>query len=156
MRVIGIDPGYDRCGVAVLECTDRYDVSILFSTCITPPKGLAHAERLSVLDEEMQKILAKHTPSICAIETLFFSKNKKTALGVAEARGVLMSRAAQMGLSVAEYDPSAVKIAVTGYGRSTKKELMAMLPKLITLPHTPKHDDEYDAIAVALTYCVSQ
>jgi crossover junction endodeoxyribonuclease RuvC len=155
MRVIGIDPGYDRLGIAVLE-GDVYSQKLIFSTCITTDKKALMPDRLLELGTKLEKVLTTYAPKCVALETLFFNKNVKTALMVAEARGVILFSARTAGALVFEYSPQAIKIAVTGSGASKKDQVEAMLHKLVS--GIPKHalDDEYDAIAVALTCLVSE
>ena len=86
-----------------------------------------------------------------AIETLLFSKNVKTAIKVAEARGVILAAVAKRKINIFEFNPNTVKLAVTGYGKSDKKQIINMIEKLLNIRYKIKHDDEYDAIALALT-----
>ena len=150
-RILALDPGYDRLGIAVLEGT-----TLLFSKCFTTPKTLAFEERLQLVGKEVENSIKKYKPQALALETLFFAKNQKTALHVAEVRGMLIYIAMQHGLTLFEYQPSAIKIAVTGVGNADKKQVMAMIPRLINLEKEPKHDDEYDAIAVGITCIASE
>jgi crossover junction endodeoxyribonuclease RuvC len=150
MRIIAIDPGYDRLGVAVLE-GDGTSPVIVFSACVTTNKNLAFPERLAALGEDFAKLLNVYTPEALAVETLFFNKNAKTAIEVAEARGVLLYLAATKCLPVHEYSPQAIKLAVTGYGKSDKTAVTAMVKRLAAgVPETAL-DDEYDAIAIGIT-----
>lgn len=155
MRVIGIDPGYDRLGVAILE-GGPHEQTLVFSTCITTDKKASMPERLLELGEKLKKIFIEHMPERLAIETLFFNKNVKTALAVAEARGVILFVAQTAGASVWEYSPQAIKIAVTGHGASQKVQVESMLKKLVKDMPEAALDDEYDAIAVAVTCLVSE
>ena len=148
MRILGIDPGYDRLGLAVIEGDPSRPV-LLWSLCASPAKGTPSA-RLSEVQTFVEKAIRKHKPDLIAIETLFFSTNRKTALGVAEARGAVLSAAGKAGLPVAEYAPSTVKLAVTGYGAADKGAIARMVPKLLSLPTKKRLDDELDAIAVAI------
>ena len=155
MRVVGIDPGYDRLGVAVLE-GDVHSQKLIFSTCITTDKKASLPQRLFELGVALEKIFKEYTPDRLAIETLFFNKNVKTALSVAEARGVILFVAQTAGTIVYEYSPQAIKIAVTGHGASGKEQVESMLKKLIgDIPKTAL-DDEYDAMAVGITCLVSE
>lgn len=151
MLVLALDPGYDRLGIAVLEGN-----TLLYSDCFTTPKNKAFEERLALVGNEVERVIAKYKPTALALETLFFSKNQKTAMHVAEVRGMLIYIAARAGLSVHEYAPGAVKIAVTGVGNADKKQVITMVPRLIKLEKIPKHDDEYDAIAVGITCVVTE
>lgn len=150
-RVIAVDPGYERCGVAVLERQDGKEV-LIHSECIVTPKSLPFPERLRMLGERFKSIIERTTPTTFAMETLYFSKNQKTAIAVAEARGVITFIAAVASLPLYEYGPGAVKIAITGSGNADKKQVMVMIPRLIRLTKTIELDDEYDAIAIGLTH----
>jgi len=154
MRIIAIDPGYERLGIAVLEET-REAVSLIFSECFHTSATLPFSERLHLIGREVERIVETFAPDALAIETLFFTANQKTAMLVSESRGVVTYEAAKKGLRVFEYSPLQVKIAVTGFGRATKESMMAMLPRLVTIPNTLTNDDEYDAIAVGLTCLAS-
>lgn len=148
-RVLAIDPGYDRMGLAVIEGDPSRPLHI-WSDCVSPSKG-ATADRLANIHDAVAVAIRAHAPDFVAIESLYWStNNKKTALGVAEARGAALSAAAEAGLSVSEHAPSQVKLAVTGYGNADKKAVALMVPKLIALPPKRRLDDELDAIALAI------
>lgn len=153
-RVIGIDPGFDRCGVAVLEKENGKE-KLLFSTCILTDKKDSHERRLLTLGEELRRIIKKWKPKTLAIEKLFFNINARTALKVAEARGVILYEAASADLTVCEYSPQDIKIAVTGYGKAPKDQVEAMSVTILGLKTAPKLDDEADAIAVGITCLAS-
>lgn len=149
MRVLAIDPGFDRMGLAVLE-GDPSRPTHIWSDCVTPPKG-APEERLAAIHDAVARTIQEYAPDSVAIESLFWStNNKRSALGVAEARGAALSAAAEAGLSVSEHSPQQVKLAVTGYGASDKKAVAMMVPRLISLPPKKRLDDELDAIALAI------
>lgn len=150
MRLLGVDPGYDRLGVAIVERENNKD-SLLFSDCLTSEKKSDFSKRLLVVGEKLEKIIKKYQPNSLALESLFFSKNRKTALAVAETRGVIRYLASQNNLEVAEYSPATIKLTITGYGQADKQQVALMVEKLLSLKKAIKHDDEYDAIAVALT-----
>ena len=144
--VIAVDPGYDRVGIAVMEGT-----ALIFSECFIPPKG-AVPIRLGAVFQHLGKIIKKYKPSALAIETLFFTKNQKTAIHVAEARGVITLAGVEAGITVFEYSPQEVKIAVTGSGNADKKGVIRMVNMLIPMGNMKRHDDEYDAIALAIAH----
>lgn len=150
MRVIAIDPGYDRLGVAVLELVNGNE-QLIHSECFETDRKLELKERGKMIGNHFTALLSEHSPSALAIETLFFNKNVKTALGVAEIRGILIYLAQCHDCVVYEFGPQEIKIAVTGYGKSDKKAVIDMVMRLV--PSAPKkaHDDEYDAIAVGIT-----
>ena len=153
MRILAIDPGFDRLGIAVLE-GDASRPTLVWSDCVTPPKGNKE-ERLAAVTRAIEDALTKYHPDVFALETLFFSTNKKTALGVAEARGVALAAAGGAGISVREFSPGTVKLAVTGNGRADKKAIARMIPLLVSLPEKKRLDDELDAIAVGITALTS-
>lgn len=148
MRVLGIDPGFDRLGMAVLE-GDPSRPTFIWSECILPAKGEA-AERLATVYKRTAEVIQEYSPDVLAIETLFFSSNKKSALPVAEARGAILAAAGIAGILVHEFSPGTVKLAVTGHGSADKAAIARMIPHLITLPEKKRLDDELDAIAVAI------
>jgi crossover junction endodeoxyribonuclease RuvC len=148
MRILAIDPGYDRLGIAVVE-GDSSRPTLVWSDCVLPAKGEA-VERLAKVSKTITKAIKKYTPDVLAIETLFFSVNKKTALGVAEARGAILAAAGLASLPVREYSPQQVKLAVTGHGGADKSAIATMIQKLITLPPKKRFDDELDAIAIGI------
>ena len=150
MRVISIDPGYDRIGVAVIELEGDVE-KLIYSTCIETNKKQSLNDRLFVLGGEFESLVKAHSPDTLAIETLFFNKNVKTAMGVAEARGILIYLAKLHNCVVYEFGPQEIKIAITGYGKSDKAAVIDMVKRLV--PDSPEKalDDEYDAIAVGIT-----
>ena len=157
MKILAIDPGYERLGIAVIEKeSNATKERIIFSDCIQTSSKEIHASRLAKIAEALKEIIDTYSPATLATEKLFFSKNQKTALLVAEARGVILAECARRGLRVFEYDPSAIKIAVTGHGKSDKRQVINMTQKLIRIEKTIKHDDEYDAIAIGLTYFATE
>jgi len=152
MKILGIDPGYERLGVAILEKDKQGDKEcVLFSECFKTPAKLEFSERLNLIGEEVKKIIKKYRPEILSIETLFLNTNQKTAMHVAEARGVVIYEAAQAGLKIFEASPPQIKIATTGYGASDKAQIMKMVKILVKIDPTKTSDDELDAIAIALT-----
>ena len=160
MRIISVDPGFERMGVAVIEHARGMKAPfVLYSTCVkTSPKDSFHL-RLKALGGALAEIIARYSPEALAIEKLFFAANQKTALAVAEARGVAIYEAARHGLSFFEYTPIQIKAAVAGYGRADKRQVMLMVPRLVTFKDTAKKtkgaglsDDEFDAIAVGITH----
>ncbi|MBP6924291.1 MAG: crossover junction endodeoxyribonuclease RuvC [Candidatus Pacebacteria bacterium] len=150
MRVIAIDPGYDRLGVAVMENTSEAEV-LLYSTCIESARSDTLPDRLLTIGNCFVEIVKEYKPDSMAIETLFFNKNIKTAIGVAQARGTLLYLAKQSGCAVYEFGPQEIKTAVTGYGKSDKKGVIDMIIRLVKNAPLKALDDEYDAIAIGVT-----
>lgn len=150
MRVLAFDPGYDRLGVAVLEKTPSGE-ALVHSTCITTDRSLDIPDRLNVVGAAIVQLLAQFSPDTVALETLFFNKNIKTAIGVAEVRGIIIYLARHNNCRVMEFGPQEIKIAVTGYGKSDKTAVVAMVKRLVVGVPENALDDEYDAIAVGVT-----
>ena len=150
MKILGIDPGYDRVGIAVIE-----GKNLLHSECFsTSPKDEFHV-RLKEVGQRIHKVIAEFSPEMMALESLFITKNQKTAMKVAEARGVISYEACLVDIPIFEYSPPQIKVAVTGHGGSDKNAITKMIPLLIKMEKKDGAkkilDDEYDAIAVALT-----
>ena len=150
MKIIGIDPGIERVGIAVVEKINGKETYV-FSECFKTSPKLSHSERLKLIGEEISEIVKKYNPDGLSIEKLFFETNTKTAMAVAEARGMMLYVCSLAKLAIFEYTPLEIKVAVTGYGKSDKKAIMHMVPMLVKLPERKMIDDEVDAIAVALT-----
>lgn len=148
--ILGVDPGYGRVGIAVIKKEEHKDV-LIHSECFETDAKLPHPKRLLLIGEKMRETIEKYQPKKIAVETLLWSKNKKTALQVAEARGVILLESARQGALLREFNPNQIKLAVTGYGKSDKKQVICMVEKLVKLKPRNRHDDEYDAIAIALT-----
>ena len=151
MRIIGIDPGYERLGIAVVKTKDGSRDELLYSTCLITSKTLPFQERLKLLANGLEKALAEYQPDTLAIEELFFSGNQKTAMKVSEIRGMILYLGTRAGINIINLTPLQVKISITGYGRASKAQVEAMVGKLVRLPAGSRRDDEYDAIAIALT-----
>ena len=157
MKILGIDPGFERLGIAVVEKNKGEKEKLVFSECFKTSKTLDFSERLVLLGKEIEAVIEKHQPSHMGVETLYIETNQKTAMRVSEARGVVIFLAAKNGLRICEYTPLQIKAAVTGYGKADKQAVMNMVPKLIQIDVVHKMiDDELDAIAVALTTCAHE
>lgn len=152
MKILGVDPGFERLGISVLEKNknDKKE-KVLFSECFKTSSKLEFSERIYLIGEEIKKIIKKHKPEILSIETLFLNTNQKTVMHVAEARGVIIYEASRAGLKIFEASPPQIKIATTGYGASSKEQVMKMVKILVEIDNSKKSDDELDSIAIALT-----
>jgi crossover junction endodeoxyribonuclease RuvC len=151
MKVIAIDPGFGRCGVAVVEKKDGKETWI-YSDCIETKAADGFVERLAQVVAECERLMQEHRPDALAMERLFFNNNQKTAMQVAEVRGAILNAAAVAGIPSFEYTPGQVKSATTGFGKADKKQITSMLHMLLKIEKPVKHDDEYDAIAVGITH----
>lgn len=154
--ILGVDPGFDRMGICILQKQTNKE-TLLFSMCILTDKKASFQSRLGQLGKEITETMKKYKPTELAMEKLFFTKNQITAIQVAEARGVVLYLAHAFGLSVAEYSPPEIKLAIAGHGRATKEDISYMVPKILgkTLSKDLL-DDELDAIAIALTHSASR
>ena len=156
MKIISIDPGYERLGIAILEKISKGKTFgrevLVFSECFKTSSKLPHSERLTLIGNRIREIIKKYKPEALATEKLFFSGNQKTAMKVSESRGVILYTGSSLGLEVFEYTPNDVKIAITGYGRSEKRQMIDMVKKLIIVTSKTNSDDEFDAIAIGLTH----
>lgn len=154
MKVLAIDPGYDRLGVAIMEYQNGKE-HLLFSTCVITDKNTDLSDRLVTVGNSITSLIKEHSPDTIAIETLFFNKNITTAIGVAQARGIIIYLAKTAGCTLYEFGPQEIKVAVTGYGNSDKRAVYDMVTRLVPNVPIKAHDDEYDAIAVGIT-CLAQ
>lgn len=151
MRVLGIDPGFGRVGFGIVTFengAEKYEYSECFETS---PKDI-FIERLHILGQKTKELCAVWKPDVVAVETLFFKNNQKTAMNVAEARGVLIYEARLSNAHMFEYTPLQVKMALTGYGNADKEQVAFMVGKIISLGNRKRIDDELDALAIALTH----
>lgn len=146
MKILGIDPGYDRLGIAVID-----NGKLLHSECFTTSSKDTFHIRLREIGLRVREVIREYSPDAMAIESLFVTKNQKTAMKVAEARGVISYEAVLKDIPLFEYSPPQIKLAVTGHGGSDKTQIIKMIPLLLKTKIAKALDDEYDAIAVALT-----
>lgn len=167
MKILGIDPGFERLGIAVLEKnTGDKRENVIFSECFKTSAKLEFADRLKLIGEQVQSVIKKYEPEVLAIETLFLTTNQKTVMHVAEARGVVIYEAIKADLKIFEASPPQIKIATTGYGKADKEQVMRMVKMLVGFkeknpvrsregsqrPSTSNGtDDEMDAVAIAIT-----
>ena len=121
------------------------------SLCIETEAKQDFTLRLLVVANEIKKLIVIHNPELIALEELYFTNNAKTAIHVAEIRGMLIYLAVSEHISIQEFNPLSIKIALTGFGRATKEQVIKMVEKLVIMKVKPKHDDEYDAIALGIT-----
>ena len=151
MIILGIDPGYAIVGIGVIEYVGNKFRPIEYNA-ITTEAHTPTSLRLKTLYDEINIFIDKYKPDAIAIEELFFNSNAKTAILVAQARGVLIVAATNKGIPIFEYTPLQIKQAVTGYGRADKNQVQQMVKMLLNLNAIPKPDDAADALAVAITH----
>ena len=154
MRILGVDPGYATIGFGLVDA-ERGQVHMVTYGAITTPAGIPLSRRLYQIDRDMEELIGKLKPDIIAIEELFFNTNITTGIAVAHGRGVLLCAAERCGIPLYEYTPSQVKLAVTGYGKADKHQVMDMTRRLLKLNGIPKPDDAADALAIAICHARS-
>ena len=155
MKVLAIDPGYGRCGLAIVERTSGGKDVLIHSDCVETSASMDFPERLNTVAQACSALLTLHSPDCVAMEKLYFSNNQKTAMRVAEVRGAILAIAGAAGIAVTEYTPGEVKSATTGYGSADKKAVTQMVRILVKMDARVRLDDEYDAIAIGLTHLAS-
>ncbi len=156
IRILGIDPGFDRLGVCVLD-KDGTKETLVYSTCVVTSRKDTFERRLLVIGEALDIIIKKYTPSELAIETIFFTKNQKTIITVAEVRGICIYLSHKNGMEIFEYSPPQIKLAIAGHGKASKDDIAQMVPKILKQPLLINSlDDEVDAIAIALTHSANR
>ncbi len=149
LRILGIDPGFDRMGFGVVDHVGSKMLCMGHGCIQTSPKD-EFALRLQQLRDGLRQIISEHKPSCVAIEQLFFQTNAKTAIKVGMARGVIVLAAADAGLPIVDVTPAQVKLGLTGWGGSDKKQIQQMVQRVLSLQEIPKPDDAADALAMAI------
>jgi crossover junction endodeoxyribonuclease RuvC len=151
VRVLGVDPGLGRTGVALVDGHPGA-LRLVHASCLQTPSGIDDGQRLFLLSELIGAVVAEQRPAFAAVERLFFSTNRSTAMRVAEARGVLLCALAAAGVPVAEYTPNEVKESVAGYGAARKPQVLRMTMNLLSVDRIDGPDDIADACAIAVCH----
>lgn len=151
MRIIGIDPGYAIVGFGILEY-DGFKFRVVDYGAITTDAHIDFCDRLKIIYDDLKVVLTRYKPEVMGIEKLYFTTNQKTAIDVAQARGVTMLAARLLDIPVFEYTPLQVKQSVVGYGKAEKKQVMDMTKNILGLSAVPKPDDTADALAIAICH----
>ena len=154
MRILGIDPGYATIGFGMVESSGA-QVRMVTYGAITTPAGLPLSRRLYQIGSDMEELIGKLRPDVISIEELFFNTNITTGIAVAHGRGVILYAAEKCGIPLYEYTPGQVKLAVTGYGKAEKRQVMDMTRRLLKLRTVPRPDDAADALALAICHARS-
>ncbi len=149
---MGIDPGTATVGFGIVDWIAGDSFKYISSGVISTPKTMAPANRLKMIREDLISLIEEFKPEECGVEAIFFFKNAKTVIPVAQARGVILEALATFGMLAGEYTPMQVKLHVTGYGKAEKPEVQWAVAKLLGLPEIVKPDDASDALAIALTH----
>ena len=149
MTILGIDPGYAIVGFGAVEYKGNKFKTLNFGTIKTKADENM-LTRFKTAHDELASIIKLIKPDVVAVEELFFNTNTKTAINVAQCRGVLLLAALNAGAEAREYTPLQIKQAVTGYGRADKQQMQQMIKMLLNLESIPKPDDAADALGVAI------
>ena len=152
MRVLGIDPGSINTGYGIVDRGQNGSLVHICDGAISPGAGLPIAERLLKVSEGLREVIGEHKPDAVSIESVFFAKNVKSAITLGQARGAALLSAAQFGLPVFEYAPTAIKLAVTGYGQADKVQVQKMVALLLKSAESSKKADASDALAIAICH----
>lgn len=152
LRVLGIDPGLTRCGVGIVDVAPNRTATLVHVRVIRTPPDLALEKRLLAIAEEITEVLDEYLPGAVAIERMFAQHNLRTVMGTAQASGVALQLAASRGLAVGLHTPSEVKAAVTGYGSADKRQVGAMVARVLRVEKVPGPADAADALAIALCH----
>ena len=151
MKILGIDPGMAIVGYGLIEYRDD-GISLLASGSVQTDKNLSDSKRLLEIFNDLSTIVEKYKPDCASVENLFFFKNQKTVIPVAEARGVILTVLEKYNIPTFSYTPMEVKQVLTGYGRAEKKEVEQMVKIALNTENLPKLDDTVDAIAIAICH----
>ncbi len=152
LRVLGVDPGLTRCGVGIVDIEATRRATLVAVTVIETAPDQALEERLLTVAEGVEALLDEHRPDVVALERVFAQHNVRTVMGTAQASGVVLRAAAARGLTVTLHTPSEVKAAVTGHGGADKKQVTAMVQRILRLDAPPRPADAADALALALCH----
>lgn len=150
MIILGIDPGTATTGFAVIKKVKIATFEMIDFGVITTTKGVSDSERLANLEVDLSTIIKKYTPGLAGVEKLYFETNQKTAMTVAQARGVILLTLQNAKAVITEFTPLQVKNTICGYGKADKKQVQFMVQKTFNLKALPKPDDAADALAIAL------
>ena len=152
LRVLGIDPGLTRCGVGIVDVSPDRTASLVHVSVIRTPPDMPLEQRLLAIGTGIAEAIEQHGPAAVALERVFAQHNLRTVMGTAQASGVAMHAAAARGLPVGLHTPSEVKAAVTGYGSADKKQVGAMVARILGLAEVPRPADAADALALAICH----
>ena len=148
-RILGIDPGFGRTGIGIVEMRGGEAIYVAHTVIETPAED-TFSDRLVSLRDALRRIIMEYTPDVAAVESLFFQTNVKTAMKVSMARGVVLLTIAEMKIDLVELTPNQVKHGIAGWGGADKKQVQGMVTRLLHLTAIPTPDDAADALALAI------
>jgi crossover junction endodeoxyribonuclease RuvC len=152
LRVLGIDPGLTRCGVGVVDVSPDRSARLVHVGVVRSDPGAAIEQRLALIAAGLRAVIDDHAPEVVAVERVFAQHNRQTVMGTAQASGIALLVAGERGLPAATHTPSEVKAAVTGYGAADKRQVQAMVARVLRLDALPQPADAADALALALCH----
>ena len=150
MRILGVDPGLTTIGIGLIDAKKRSEPKAIEWLTIETASGLPLSVRLKELANDLENFLRETKPNLAIVEKVFFAKNKGTAIETAHARGVILATLALAGIEIIEITPAELKMAISGDGKADKKQMQAMVKRLLKLQEIPKPADAADALALAL------
>lgn len=148
--VLGVDPGYGIVGFGFIK-ESKGNIEVLAYGVIRTPAKIDFIDRLKIISDDLKLLIKKYKPDMAGVEKIFFAKNTKTAIDVAQARGVILLSLIEANLPVVEITPLQVKQGLTGYGKADKRQIQQMVKTILKLKSIPKPDDAADALAIAIT-----
>ncbi len=149
---MGVDPGLTRCGVGVIDVARDRSAVLVHVGVIRSDPGMAIEQRLAAIAAGLRDVLDEHRPDVVAVERVFAQQNRNTVMGTAQASGVALLVAGERGLPAQTHTPTEVKAAITGYGSADKRQVQAMVARILRLDEVPQPADAADALALALCH----
>jgi len=152
LRVFGIDPGLTRCGVGVVDVARDRTATLVHVGVVRSAPDAPIESRLAAIAAGIREVVATHRPDVVAVERVFAQQNRNTVMGTAQASGIALLVAAENGLAAALHTPTEVKAAITGYGAADKRQVQAMVARILRLDVLPRPADAADALALAICH----
>jgi len=149
LRILGVDPGFGRTGLGVIDL-EHGEPAYVWHSVIDTPADEVFVDRLKAVRNDLAECIRRFTPSVACVESLFFQSNAKTAMKVGMARGVILLAIADANIPIVEVTPNQVKQGITGWGNADKRQVTDMVTRLLKLSEPPKPDDAADALALAI------
>jgi crossover junction endodeoxyribonuclease RuvC len=149
VRILGIDPGLATVGIGIIDAASPVDLTVVDWCTITTPAGMPMQDRLLEIQRDLSAMIDDTNPELAVVEKLFFATNERTALDVAQARGVIILTLAERSLKIIEPTPLQMKLGITGDGQADKLQVQTMLKHMLKLDDIPRPDDAADALALA-------
>ncbi|GAA3625078.1 crossover junction endodeoxyribonuclease RuvC [Microbacterium awajiense] len=150
--MLGIDPGLTRCGIGVVDVASDRSATLVHVGVVRSDPTAAIETRLATIASGIRAVIDAHAPAVVAVERVFAQHNRQTVMGTAQASGIALLVAGERGLPAATHTPTEVKAAITGYGAADKRQVQAMVARILRLDEPPKPADAADALALALCH----